>query len=135
MKVSDKVQMFLDKISHTKFNKVMEFINEDISIFDKTVVKGSINNSINLEYSWNSYTLSDIDITYEEDLVKFSNLIKLYGIDKYLEEILEDDHNLIITYRFIATDWFNGDESVVTGYRVIVTNKLRSYTRRIFIYG
>jgi hypothetical protein len=107
MNVSKKGQEFIQNIGDT-FPKAASLIWEDIKKFQKDITNLVLKDKINLEGSWNDYVVTDINLTYEENMIKFRDMIQVYGIHDDVATLYADDVGLVASYEYTLVDAMGG---------------------------
>ena len=121
MKISEDVEKFLDEISQSeKFKTTVELIRQDLKKCSVDVTNKILRNKLKLEGSWSSYVATDINIIYEEDILRVSELLVMYGLRDKLPNLKGDDTALIVNYRFDLFDAYGGVMDTTNVFHITV---------------
>ena len=105
MTISTEVKDFIAKLeSKENFKPVAELIRQDLNKCRVDITDLVLKNRLKLEGSWSSYVASDVNVLYEEDMLKVIDLLKMYGLRDKLPNLKADDTALISNYRFDLFD-------------------------------
>lgn len=105
MTISTEVKDFITKLeSKENFKPVAELIRQDLNKCRVDITDLVLKNRLKLEGSWSSYVASDVNVSYEEDMLKVIDLLKMYGLRDKLPNLKADDTALISNYRFDLFD-------------------------------
>jgi hypothetical protein len=89
-----------------------------------------------LDCNWNSYTLSNVDVYYDEDALTFVDRLELFGIRSHIPPVRSGDHAIVVVYRYTSFDAYGGDVDSVNAFRVVLqqgNGVLKN--RRIVVYS
>jgi len=111
-------------------------IKEDSEFFQEKVGDAILRKSVHLENSWSIYLLSDVDVYYWDDMLKFNDRMEMFGIKGFIPPIRSNDKAMAIVYRFSSYDVFGKPMDTVTGFHVGVLqyNGIQK-DRKVFMYG
>lgn len=108
MKISSDVQRFMDEISKSKnLKSASELIRQDLKKCNRDITNMVLQNRLNLEGSWSSYIATDINVIYEEDMLRVRDLLMMYGLQSKVPNLRGDDTVLIVNYKFDLFDAYN----------------------------
>lgn len=121
MKLSEDTKKFINKLKTSEtYKSSADMILNDINKFKNDITNMILNKSIELEGSWSNYILSDINILYEEDMLKVSDMLNMYGIKKDLPALKSDDVALICTYQFTLYDVYDNVMGTINMFHVTI---------------
>lgn len=120
MKYSEKTKAFIQKLITSGFEKTAELIKQDTIKIAKDVTKMVLRNSIQFEGKWTDYILTDVNVSYDEDMLKVNDMLNMYGIRKDLPVLKADDRALIIGYQFTLVDAFGGTMDIVNIFHTTI---------------
>lgn len=119
--VSNEVKEFIDKISKTKYKGINDVILSDIDKFNTGITDMVLKNKVKFESNWSSYTLTNVDVNYEENMAKAAELLDMYGIRNYLPAIKATDTMLIMSYQYSLLDVFNNVIDTINCFHVTIS--------------
>ena len=78
MKISEDVLKYLDELSKSeKMKSTVELIKQDLKKCSTDVTNMVLRNKLKLEGSWSSYIATDVNVIYEEDMLRVSDLLTM----------------------------------------------------------
>lgn len=108
MKISEDVLNYLDELSKSeKMKSTVELIKQDLKKCNTDVTNMILRNKLKLEGSWSSYIATDVNVIYEEDMLRVSDLLTMYGLRDMLPNLKGDDTALIASYKFDLFDAYD----------------------------
>ena len=132
MKVIKAVNEFMKTLDP----KLQLLIKEDSEFFQEKVGDAVLRKSVRLENSWSIYLLSDVDIYYCTDMLKFDDKLNMFGIKGFIPPIRSTDTAMAIVYRFSCYDVMGKVMDTVTGFHVSILHKNGiQKDRKVFMYG
>lgn len=137
-KMTPEALNFVKKLgssSSKAMKSASELIKSDIDKFSTEIVNLILRNKVKLEANWSDYTLSDINMTYEEDMVKVADLLSMYGIRDKLPTLESTDTALIINYQMITKDAFGSVSDIINLIHVTIKGQSEYCVNEwIFLY-
>ena len=121
MKRTDDVIKFITSLNSGSLgHKLQGVIDNDVEMLDGVIVNKILCGQFKVDGGWSAYTLSDVDILYDEDMLHFSDRLDMFGIRKSVPPIRANDKGLVIIYRFTLYDIFGGDLDSLAAYHVAI---------------
>lgn len=138
MKIASAVNNFFMKLyaNPNVPTGLKALIDNDIKAFDESITEKILSRRMKLEWGWNSYVLSNVDIFYDDLSLQLSERLELFGVRDDSPVIRPGDSGLTIIYRFTVVDIMGTEMDMVTGIRVTVMRPNNvTNTQRIVVYG
>lgn len=136
MKVSNDVKLFLEELNKSNYKDIIEIIALDISKFEIAIGNRILEKRLNLDLSWNSFIVTDIDVYYQEDTLKFADRLDMYGIRHLAPNLKLGDIGMVMLYRFSSLDVFGNIMDTITGYHLsIIQGNGKTRNKRIVVYS
>lgn len=121
MKRTDEVGAFIKTIRGGSLgHKLASLVEADIKLFDETIIDKVLRGEFKMDGDWDAYVLSDIDILYDENMLKFNNRLDMFGIRESVPPIRANDVGLVFIYRFVMYDIFGNEMDSLAAYHVII---------------
>ena len=115
---------------------ITDFVKADVELFETTVRDGVLRKRVHLDESWSMYQLSDVNIYFDDDVLKTYDRLELYGIRQFAPSLRGNDVAATMMYRFTAFDMLGGALGIATGFHIIVKRSSGAVEhRRVFVYG
>ena len=130
MKISEETKLFIDKLKRTKkFSSIVDVIMSDLNKFEIDITNDILKGDVHLDGRWTDYILSDINITYEEDVLKIKDILDMYGIIGTLNlPLTAESKGLIMSYQYSLLDVLGNDMDIVNLFHVTLSDPINSYT-------
>lgn len=131
MKMSKETEMFISKLKKVeRFSKIVDVIMSDLNKFEVDITNDVLGGVVHLDGRWTDYILSDINITYEEDVLKIKDLLDMYGISETLNlPLTAESKGLIMSYQYSLLDALGNDMDVVNLFHVTLSDPNNNYTK------
>jgi hypothetical protein len=102
MRVSDEVKKFIDnlKSSGENYSTVVDLIESDRHKIETDTTDAILRGELNIDYLWSDYVLSDINIVFDDNILKILDLLKMYGVEKEFPNLNANSKGIIITYQY-----------------------------------
>ena len=121
MKISDEVLKFTSKLSaDKKFKEVAELIFQDLKKCKTDITNKVLRNQLSLEGNWSNYTATDVNVIYEEDMLRINDLLTMYGLRDKLPTLKGDDIALIANYKFVLFDVYGGIMDTMNVFHITI---------------
>ena len=138
MKVSGKVKDWLAGIDNAKYKCISDLINSDISVLKKGISELVLDNKVSFEGNWSDYVLDDVNFNYEEDILKFRDLVEnLYGIDLDIigmHPLSVGDIGIAVSYQYNLYDLYGNVMDTVNAFHLSVSvPELKMAVNRWFV--
>lgn len=125
MATSEACKKFINDLStSSKFSLVSEMIKTDIEKFRNDITNMVLRKKIQLEGRWTDYILSDVNVLYEEDMLKLNDLFQMYGIRNDLPPLKASDIALVVTYQYTLDDAFGNLMDTVNLFHVTIKGSI-----------
>lgn len=137
MIISDEVKEFFQKLEDSKVSKdLVPLIKSDADEFSKNIADAILRHRVTLENSWSGYQLTDVNIFYDEDMLKFVDRLEMFGIRQSIPPVRGTDSAMTIMLRFQTLDIWGGIMDTVTAFHVTIKTELGGATNtKIVMYG
>lgn len=139
MNATNKVKQFFMKMETMPYipaSDLKELMRNDVNLFRNSVTDAILSRRVKLEGAWSGYTLSDIDVYYDEDMLVFSDKLEMFGIRDKVPPIRSRDTGMIVVYRFTDFSAFGTELDSVVCFRVIIKqNNGKIDSRWIVMYS
>lgn len=137
MIISEEVKSFMSKLSsYKKFDNVIELLNQDIKKCKTDITTMILQGRLDLEANWSNYILSDVNILYNEDMLRVDNLLKMYGIRDFIYDLRGDDVALMVNYKFNLFDIYGGILDTITVLHITImkaSGDTKNYTNQWYL--
>lgn len=121
MKRTDEVNNFINSLRTGSLgHKLVKVIENDITVFDEAITNKILRGEFKVDGNWDAYVLCDIDILYDENMLKFTNRLDMFGIRGSMPPIRANDNGLVFVYRFAMFDIFGNELDSLATYHVAI---------------
>lgn len=121
MKRTDEVNNFVGSLKKGSLgHKLVKVIESDITLFDEAIINKILRGEFKMDGNWDAYVLNDVDILYDENMLKFTNRLDMFGIRGSVPPIRANDTGLIFIYRFTMFDIFGNELDSLAAYHVAI---------------
>lgn len=121
MKRTDEVNAFIESLKLGSLgHKLTKLIERDIVLFDEAIINKILRGEFKMDGNWEAYVLNDIDVLYDENMLKFTNRLDMFGIRDSMPPIRANDTGLVIIYRFTMFDIFGNELDSLAAYHVAI---------------
>jgi hypothetical protein len=139
MNATNEVKEFLETLqraSQIDGATLAQVIEDDERVIRKEVTDNILSRKMRLDNTWSTYQLSDVDVIYDEDMLKFADRMDMFGIRGDVPPVRSDDTGIVIVYKFSSYDAYGGVSDFINAFRVILNqNNGVVRNRRIVMYG
>lgn len=121
LKFTEKTKAFLKTLSDNQsFHELADMLSNDIEKFSRNIADLVISRKLALEGRWSEYIVTDINVTYEEDVFKTFDLLEMYGLTNNLPQLEPSDAALICTYRCVLFDFYKQESDIVNLFHITI---------------
>lgn len=121
MNMTEGVKSYVNKLSSDpRFVPLVELIYQDLRKCKTDITNMVLQGRINVSGSWSSYVNTDINIVYEEDMLKMNELLTMHGLRDRIPILMGDDTAMLIIYRFDMFDAYGNIIYTTNVYHVTV---------------
>lgn len=121
MIMTEKVKEYVDKLgTDPRFKNLVELIYQDLKKCKTDITNMVLQGRIDLSGAWSSYVNTDINVIYEEDMLKMNELLTMHGIRSRIPALMGDDIAVLVIYRFDKLDAYGGIMNTANVYHITI---------------
>lgn len=121
MKRTDEVNRFIESLKTGSLgHKLVKVIEKDITLFDEVITNKILRGEFKMDGNWGAYVLNDVDILYDENMLRFTSRLDMYGIRGAMPPIRANDNGVVFIYRFTMFDIFGNELDSLATYHVAI---------------
>lgn len=119
--MTEETHSFVNRLAvDPRFVHLTELIYQDLEKCRTDITNMVLQGRFDLTGSWSSYMNTDINVIYEEDMLKLNEILTMHNLCNNIPTLMGDDIGMIIIYRFDRFDSYGGIMNTANVYHVTI---------------